>query len=412
MDHSQNLAKKVFLINLFWFLWMFCLIGVSHAQTSTSKIKVVLFQPIYHGPSNLEGMAKEFEDAIGRRLTAMGLSIVLQPGPARNAQEALEIGKKEGAPFSVYGPMTVVGKSFSMDLRVAWTGEGQKGVKIVSEEGVLSQKETFLDDFSKTLFDCLIAPLKIASLKVVGNRRVDTDAILQEARLREGDPFDQEKIKESIKNIFKMGFFDDIRVDVKDSPEGKLVTFLVREKPCIRKIIFKGNKAIKTEKIRETIDLKQYDIVNEKKLMENAEKIKALYGEKGYLNTKVSTSYVRVSEKAADVTFNIVEGKRAFIKKIEIEGNKAYSDKELKKLLETREKQPFWKPSLSNWLSLLKGGAGVLKWDALERDRGRISAYYHNHGYIDAKVGKPRVKRKGNELYITIPVEEVKLLKV
>jgi len=229
---------------------------------------------------------------------------------------------------------------------------------------------------------------------------------LQNVKTTEGEFYDPEQIAQDIKSIFNMGYFDDIEVDVQDTAEGKIVTFMVRERPAIRKILFEGNKEIDNDKIKDVIDLKPYTVIKEKALQENAEKIKALYAEKGYAGTTVSVSIRPVSNQAADVIFEITEGEKVYIKEIAIEGNKAFSDDELEGIMEVSEKKPWWTPSLKNIMGLIQGSAGVLKWDALERDVGRITAFYHNHGYVDAKVGKPRVERKGAELFITIPVEE------
>ncbi|NDY42422.1 hypothetical protein G3N55_06145 [Dissulfurirhabdus thermomarina] len=123
-------------------------------------------------------------------------------------------------------------------------------------------------------------------------------------------------------------------------PKGHLVTFVVKEKPAIRSILFTGNKALKDKDLKAVLDLKPFTVVQEKALRENADKIEALYLTKGYVHTTVKPVVVKVSDRSADVRFEIEEGERILVKRIEIDGNEAFPDDTLKDLMETKEKGP------------------------------------------------------------------------
>ena len=399
---------------LFFFVAFFFLYLLDGVSISTQVVSTVCLSDLeYIGPPDSAGLREEIRGSLTRRLKAEGVEVFTLKRDSELKQIDLEGQcRKLGGEFLIKGTLTLFGKVFNLDERLVWLGPGKSEEVSISKRGPLEDRLTILDEVAQLIKEEVSRPLRVAKVRVIGNRRADSEAIIQKSKIRPGDIYDPKKISDSIKEIFKMGFFDDIKVDVEEGPKGKVVTFIVREKPSIRKIVFKGNKKIKSDKLKEAIDLKQYDIINDKKLVENAKAIEALYAEKGYLSTKVIPSYTQVSDQAADVQFEIFEGEKVLIKEIKIVGNKAFSDDELKSLMETKEKQPIWKPSISNWLALIKGDAAVLKWDALERDRGRISAYYHNHGYIDARVGKPNVERKGKWIYITIPVEEGEVYRV
>ncbi len=299
-----------------------------------------------------------------------------------------------------------------LDLRIARLEDDGIVLETSAVQSGLDERQLLLQRLGRELEQILQRPLMVASVAVAGNKRVDSDAILAVVSTKKGERYDPAAIARDIKAIYRMDFFDDVQVDVEETQAGKKVTFLVREKPSIRKITLVGNKKVSDDKIREVIDLKQYTIINDQRLKENVEKIKALYAQKGYLDAEVSPMIKRVSAEAADVVFDITEGDKILIKKIEIEGNKAFSDGDLKDLMEVSEKKPFWTPSIKNIMGLIKGNAGALQWDALDRDLARIAAYYHNHGYVDAKVGSPKVRRKGKWLYVTIPVEEGSVYKI
>jgi outer membrane protein insertion porin family len=90
------------------------------------------------------------------------------------------------------------------------------------------------------------------------------------------------------------------------------------------------------------------------------------------------------------------------IEKIVFEGNKAFTDKKLKRQMATSE------TSIFSWIT----EAGDLDEDNLEQDVARLKAFYHNSGYIEAQVGEPQVEFKKSEIFITIKIDEGEPFKV
>ncbi len=395
----------VYLILAFFF--QFLLVSTGTGSISPPQVSILGTPLAYYGPKDRSYLAKEALEGLSRRLKARGDKVFLSKGsPPGSLEEVIKAGKARHVQFVFYGSLSCIGGQLSLDLRIIDLEEAISRPDSLFASGDRRDLNLLLDKAEDKMVKLLNAPYLVAEVDVRGNRRVDTDAILETAMTRVGDVFEPKTIASDIKAIYKMGFFDDVKVDVSRGPTGRKVTFIVKERPAIRHIKFIGNKKIKKDKIRDAIDLKPYTIINEKTLHENAEKIKALYEGKGYMDATVVASVKRISDEAADVTFKITEGEKTHIKSIKFEGNHVFSDNELKKLMETTEKEPIWTPSLRNILSFFKGDTSVLKWDALDRDLGRIGSYYRNHGYVDVKVGQPTVRRKDSWLYITIPVKE------
>ena len=71
-----------------------------------------------------------------------------------------------------------------------------------------------------------------------------------------------------------------------------------------------------------------------------------------------------------------------------------FKDKEIKKIIESSEK------GLLSWIT----ESGHLKREILQQDASRIAAFYHNNGYIDARVGEPEIAQEGKWLYITFNI--------
>ncbi len=373
-----------------------------------AKQATVLFYPLnFYGPLDKQILAQEATDGLKRRIEAKGIPVVLASEHApQNLSTLIRQAKSSGATKALYGTVSYLSGYVAINVRILNVEGLAAEPALFSSTGNESELSHILDQLSSQLEGVLTMPDMVTEIRIEGNRRIGTDAILQVISTKKGKPVDLETISHDIKRIYKLGYFEDIQVDVSQGPKGKVITFLVREKPAIRRITFVGNKVIKDDKIRETIDLKPYSVIQEKALQENAEKIKALYAEKGYAGAVVTYSIRPVSEQAADVVFDIKEGEKVQIKKIAFQGVHAFSENELKGLMETSEKRNYWIPTPGNIIAFFKGKSPVLKSDALERDLGRIAAFYHNHGYVEAKVGRPRIRREGKWIYITIPVEE------
>ena len=47
---------------------------------------------------------------------------------------------------------------------------------------------------------------RIAKINVTGNERIDTGFIFNAIKLKENDPYDLDKVREEMKNIYKTGF--------------------------------------------------------------------------------------------------------------------------------------------------------------------------------------------------------------
>lgn len=239
----------------------------------------------------------------------------------------------------------------------------------------------------------------IAAVKFRGNHKAEDDAIRLNIALAPGDRLTAERLRDDIRAIWKMGYFEDVQVDLTDAPNDKVVlTFVLREKPTIRKIYVAGNKEVGLDKINEVLDLKKDTIIDPAKVKRNVEKIRELYVEKGFYLADVSSDIRRKDQSKVDVYFIVDERAKVEVRQIRFLGNKAVSSAELKKAMGTQE---------GGWLSFLTS-SGTYREDAFERDLMLLQAYYYDKGYINVKLGKPELELSGDKqyLYITIPLEE------
>ncbi|MFC1857983.1 outer membrane protein assembly factor BamA, partial [Thermodesulfobacteriota bacterium] len=237
---------------------------------------------------------------------------------------------------------------------------------------------------------------KIADVIVSGNSRIEVDAIKGYIKTGPGDVYSAKDLSADLKAVYAMGYFEDIRIEAEDSPDGKIIVFKVQEKPTIRHIKFRGNRVYDDEKLNENLNIRTGSILNIFQVNNNLQRIEELYKEKNYHNVKISYNLNELEHNQADLEFVIEEGEKVKIKTIAFEGNSAFTDKELKKAMKTAEK------GLFSWIT----SAGELSDEDLTQDISQLTAFYHNQGYIEARVGDPLVEFKDKWIYIKIKIVE------
>ena len=247
-------------------------------------------------------------------------------------------------------------------------------------------------------------PERIAKVEVTGNERVDTAVITNNIKIKEGEEYNLDKIREDMKNIYKTGFFSDVQIDIRDTEKGKNVTFVVIERPPVKSILVSGNKKVKTDDLIDKVKLKTGTVLNIEKVKESMDEIRKLYSSKGYYSARVTYDIDYGEKYDATVTFVIDEPQLSYVKKISFTGNKHFKDSKLKGYMQTKEK---------GWLSWFTG-SGILDDDTLVQDRRNLEAFYHDNGYTKVKVGVPDVKvsKDGKSISIVMAIEEGAIHKV
>jgi len=237
---------------------------------------------------------------------------------------------------------------------------------------------------------------KIVEVKIQGNRRIESAAILNVLKLHAGDTLFNDKTDADIRSIYKLGHFQDVQASIENTDKGSVLVYTVIEKPIVRNIKFVGNKELTTDKLKEALEFRQNTIFSTKDLSKSVAKIKKLYGDDGYYLADIQTKVDKSSPSDLSVSFNITEGKKVLISSIRFDGSKAFSDRKLRGVMETKES---W---FMSWLT----GAGTYKEEVLKNDALLISDFYLNNGFINVKVGEPTIKLNGSktalEAYIGI----------
>jgi len=237
----------------------------------------------------------------------------------------------------------------------------------------------------------------IYKITILGNVKIEEGVIRGALKSREGGLFSNEQVREDLRSIFSLGYFTDVQVDIKSTPKGREVIYIVAEKPSIKEVLILGNDKVKWDDIKEKVTLTPRSILNLEKVLENAEQIRKLYFSKGYYGVRVEHQVDSLETNEVVVTFRITEGPKGRIKKIVFKGNRKIKSSNLKKVMTTKQ----W--SLFSFFTK----TGVLDEDILKDDTQLLTAYYYEHGYLDAKISEPKINlRDPKRIRIEIAIEE------
>ena len=410
MERFITMNKKIIRIKATVFLLVsLLLINYQHAFAADVKKIVLLPFDVYTrtNAANLrdaiyKGIAKEFAKSKNIQLIERDVFSKAIEGRKIDEKLALHVGKETGANYVVIGSLSEFGKQISVDVRVIDVKEERSLPGIFAQGKGIESIGSISAQIRTNILIKIAADMRIAKIEFKDNRKIESSAISQVLKSARGNLFSETDLSADIKAIYKMGYFDDVAADVHGTPEGKIITFIVKEKPLIAAIKIKGNKAIDKSEIEGALTFKVRQILNPEKIVSSIEKIKALYDNKGYHNAEIKHVVEKEGEKDIRVTIDISENERLYIKTISFEGNRAFTDKELKNMMTSTE----W--GIFHFFT----DSGVLKKDQLKQDTGKLNAFYLNHGFINAQVGEPEITYDKKGIYIKIPIVEGKQFKV
>jgi outer membrane protein insertion porin family len=234
----------------------------------------------------------------------------------------------------------------------------------------------------------------IRELTIEGNRRVQEAVILNRVRSTVGSPFNPSQASEDIRSIFNLGFFDDVQLKVDDFEGGVKVTFVVVERPFVRDVEFIGNERMANTELQEKVDLKLGSVYNPVDVQRAREKLKEAYEDEGYFEVQISAEAEKFGDGDVKVVFTINEGRRISIDKIVFRGNKGLTDKQIKEVMATKERQYF----------VLRG---TVQRQRLEEDIERIVGVYQDNGYVQMRVERHDITVDREKARVTITVDIV-----
>ncbi|NHZ62574.1 outer membrane protein assembly factor BamA [Massilia genomosp. 1] len=242
-----------------------------------------------------------------------------------------------------------------------------------------------------------VNPFVVKDIRVEGIQRTEAGTVFSYLPVRVGETFNDEKSIAAIKALYATGFFKDVRLE---EEKGVLVV-LVEERPAIATVDFTGTKEFEKDvlvKALKEIGVGETKIFDKASVDRAEQELKRQYLSHGLYGVKITTTVTPIERNRVTVMFNVDEGEVARIKQISIVGNKTFSDKELREVLQL---------GTSGWFTWYTKADQYSK-TKLTGDIESIKSFYLNRGYLEANVESTQVSITPDkkDIYLTINITE------
>ncbi|MFL6448841.1 MAG: outer membrane protein assembly factor BamA [Bryobacteraceae bacterium] len=227
----------------------------------------------------------------------------------------------------------------------------------------------------------------IEAVEFRGQRKVPQDTLRALIYTKKGDVYDEESLHRDFIALWNTGRFDDLRIEKEKGPAGGIILrFVVTERRTVHTIDYTGNKSISKSEILDRLKERKVSLTPESQYdpgkVQRAKNVLQEYeSERGHQYATVTPQIRQVPPGGVDVTFAIDEGPKVKVGHIVIDGNNAFSDRQVIRAM--KNLKPIGIPH-----SLLFENLFARTYDStkLDEDSDRIRQFYQTHGYFTARV--------------------------
>lgn len=212
----------------------------------------------------------------------------------------------------------------------------------------------------------------VRAVTVTGAERIEADTVRSYVQLTPGDRYDAKLVDDALKRLYATELFADVTIRV----DNDVLTVNVRENPVINRVILEGNKRLKDDKIQPEIRLAPRQIYTRSKVRSDVNRIIEVYRRSGRFAATVDPKIILLEQNRVDLVYEITEGPKSFVRKINIIGNERFSSGDLRDEMATREAR-WWRLFTSN---------DTYDPDRLAFDREKMRQFYLTNGYADFRV--------------------------
>ena len=215
------------------------------------------------------------------------------------------------------------------------------------------------------------------SIVVTGYRRNSPTAVVQLSGLVTGRSINYRDVQRAIQALYQSGQFNDVAITQRQNADGKTVLQIrVRERPQLVKWAVRGVERLSEHAVRDKVQLAEARPLDPAMVERSRARIDSLYHAQGYYLARTKPIVLYEHDSAtARVIFDIDEGRRVAISRVEVEGNTHFTDQQIIDQMSSKP-EGFW------WFQ-----SGEYNDDKIADDvRQRIPTFYGKQGYVDFQV--------------------------
>jgi outer membrane protein insertion porin family len=252
-----------------------------------------------------------------------------------------------------------------------------------------------------TLMACMPAwavdPFTVRDIRVEGLQRIESGTVFASLPLRVGEQYSDEKGAEAIRALFALGLFKDVRLET----QGDVLVVVVEERPSVAAVEFIGLKEFDKDVLLKA--LKEVGLAEgrpyDKALADKAEQeLKRQYINRSLYGAEVVSTATPVDRNRVNLSFTITEGGPAKIKQIQIVGNKAFTESDLRDQFNL---------DTGGWMSWYTKSDRYAR-TKLNADLEALRSFYLARGFLEFRIDSTQVAMSPDkqDMAITINVTE------
>ncbi|RMX18139.1 outer membrane protein assembly factor BamA [Vandammella animalimorsus] len=238
-----------------------------------------------------------------------------------------------------------------------------------------------------------IEPFTVRDIRVEGLQRVEPGTVFASLPIRVGDQYTDDKASDSIRALFALGLFNDVRIEA----DGNVLVVVVQERPVIGSVEFAGTREFDREALVKAMrdvglaEGRPFD----RSLADRAEQeLVRQYLSRSYYGAQVVSTVTPVDRNRVNLVFTVTEGGVAKIGDIRFTGNKAFSESTLKGLMDQ---------DTGGWLSWYTKSNRYSR-AKLNADLETVRSHYLQRGYLDFRIDSTQVAISPDKQSISITI--------
>ena len=213
---------------------------------------------------------------------------------------------------------------------------------------------------------------QFGSVVVEGNQRIGDAAVLARAGIQPGVPVSAGQLNDAVQALQNSGLFETVSVE----PAGNTLRIVVVELPTINRISFEGNRRVDDDALSALVQSTERRVFNPNLAERDANLIAEAYAQRGRTAARVTPRIIRRSDNRVDLVFEIFEGDAIEVERVSFVGNRNYSDRRLRRVLETKQAGIF----------RVLIGSDTFVGDRVEFDKQVLRDFYLSRGFVDFRV--------------------------
>ncbi len=247
------------------------------------------------------------------------------------------------------------------------------------------------------------APFTVSDIRVDGLQRISSGTVFTYLPVERGQALTDAKISETIRALYKTGFFEDVQLD----RQGDILVVTVKERPAINKLTVTGNKDIKSDQLLKglsDIGLTEGGTFDRLSLDRVTQELRRQYNDRGKYNVEITPVVSPLDRNRVDIAITIKEGKAAKIRHVNLIGTEKF---EAEDILDT------WESKEHNWASWYRRDDQYSK-EKMSGDLEKLNSWYLDRGYVDFSIDSTQVSISPDkrDMFISAGVTEGEQYKI